>query len=318
MRDILLTCPPMILQLARFGDSFDELGWRVHAPEFEQNLSEEKLMELLPSYDGWIIGDDPATQSVVEAGARGRLQAAVKWGVGVDNVDFQAFADCGIPVANTPGMFGQEVADVALGYVIALARRTFQIDRGVRSGGWPKPTGTSLAGKTAAIVGFGDIGRNTARRLAACDMQIIVCDPAILPEAATDLGFEHQPWPQCLAEAHFIVFTCALTTDNYHMMDEQAISLCKPGVRIVNVARGPLIDENALVNALRSGTVAACALDVFEEEPLPVPHPLREFDTNIFGSHNASNTMDAVVRTSLAAIGKLREFLEARDTERQQ
>jgi len=206
-------------------------------------------------------------------------------------------------------MFGNEVADIALGYVIALARHTFEIDRGVRSGAWPKPAGISLAGKTVALVGFGDIGRNTAKRLAACDMRVVVCDPAVGAEQVVSSGYTPGAWPDALIEADFVVFTCALTPSNRHMLSDAALGLCKPGLRVVNVARGPLIDEAALVEAQRSGRVLACALDVFDQEPLRRDHALRDDDRNVFGSHNASNTVDAVRRTSFIAISRLQERL---------
>lgn len=300
----------MILLRDEFAGKFEELGWNVHVPEFQQVLSEEELIALVPSFDGWIIGDDPASRRVVAAGAEGKLKAAVKWGVGVDNVDFEAFAQHGLPVSNTPGMFGQEVADVALGYVVGLARQTFEIDRGVRAGGWPKPTGISLAGKTAVLVGFGDIGRNVAKRLIACDMHVVVCDPAVDAQDIARAGVSGGSWPESLPEADFVVFTCALTASNRHMLNDRALGMCKAGLRVVNVARGPLIDEEALCAAQQRGVVKACALDVFEVEPLAVDHPLRDFSSNIFGSHNASNTVDAVRRTSLIAIDRLRAGLE--------
>ena len=119
-------------------------------------------------------------------------------------------------------------------------------------------------------------------------------------------------WPERIGEADFIVFTCALTDVNYHMLDADALNQTRHGVRIVNVARGPLIDEGALAEALRSGRVHSVALDVFEVEPLPAQSSLRNFDRNIFGSHNSSNTEDAVLRASRRAIelliGYLREF----------
>ena len=309
MTEILLTCPPMILQKNEFSARFAELGWQVHVPDFEQTLSEDELVDLLPQFEGWIIGDDPATHRVVEAGATGQLKAAVKWGVGTDNVQFDAFEGLGIPVTNTPGMFGNEVADIALGYVIGLARHTFEIDRGVRSGSWPKPTGISLAGKTAAVVGFGDIGSNTAKRLSACGMRIVVCDPVIPESEIVAAGFEREEWPDALRNSDFVVFTCALTKGNRHMLNQAALALCKMGLRVVNVARGPLIDEAALIEGLHNGRVSSCALDVFEEEPIPSTHPLCRFDKNILGSHNASNTLDAVLRTSTIAIDTLDAFL---------
>ena len=301
---VLVTCPPMLAQIQQFEHRFAELGWQVSAPEVTQTLSEEALIELVAAHDGWIIGDDPATARVVAAGKAGLLKGAVKWGVGIDNVDFDAFAAQGIPVTNTPGMFGREVADVALGYVIALARHTFEIHQGVLEGQWPKPTGTSLAGKTCALVGFGDIGAQLGRRLETCEMTLQIYDPA----AAGDV--RARKWPQDLEACDFICFTCALNDQTRHMLNGQVLSEhCKDGVRVVNVARGPLIDEKALIGALNDGKVAAAALDVFEVEPLPASSPLRHFPQNIFGTHNGSNSKEVVMATSYRAIDLLREAL---------
>jgi D-3-phosphoglycerate dehydrogenase / 2-oxoglutarate reductase len=308
---ILVTCPPMLRAIDRFRPIFASLGYELHAPKVVQTLTEDELVALVPEFDGWIIGDDPATDRVFTAAKTGRLKAAVKWGVGVDNVDFAACKRLGIPVANTPGMFGREVADIALGYVVALARETFAIDRGVRAGAWPKPAGISLADRTVALVGFGDIGRNTARRLLASEMRVVAYDPFFKPAPALP-DVQPAPWPARLDEADFIVLTCALTPQNRHILGTDALARAKPGVRVVNVARGPLIDETSLLAALRSGQVHSAALDVFEREPLPADSPLREFGERVlFGSHNSSNTIDAVERTSLKAIDLLEGFLRS-------
>lgn len=298
----------MLGRMDEFKPLFAEKGIEVDCPKVVQTLSVEELKALLPQYDGWIIGDDPATQAVFAAGHAGQLRAAVKWGVGVDNVDFAAAKALGIPISNTPRMFGAEVADIAMGYVIALARHTFAIDRAVRQGQWIKPAGISLAGKTVALVGFGDIGRQTAKRLAAADMQIIAYDPAIDPRDVPS-HIELATWPQKLSEADFIVLTCALTATNHHLINAQTLALAKSGVRLVNVARGPLVDEAALVDALSTGQVHSVALDVFEQEPLPPASSLRQFEQCIWGTHNASNTVDAVRRASHQAIALLFEFL---------
>jgi D-3-phosphoglycerate dehydrogenase len=303
---VLVTCPPMLRAIDEFRGAFVRRGVAVDAPNVVQTLPEAELLRLVPQYEGWIIGDDPATRAVFAAGKAGRLRAAVKWGVGVDNVDFAAARELGLPVANTPQMFGNEVADVAMCYVTGLARGLFPLDRAVRSGHWPKPAGISLAGKNVGLVGYGDIGRHLARRLVAAEMRVIVYDP-VLGEAPVDV--EAAPWPQRLAEADFLIFTCALTQENRHMLNTETLTLTKRGVRIVNVARGPLIDEAALADALASGRVHAAALDVFEVEPLPVESPLRRFEQCVFGSHNSSNTMDAVRRTSERAIELLLDFL---------
>lgn len=305
---ILVTCPPMLKLIDNFRPLFEARGVELTAPNVVQTLSVEELKELVPQHDGWIIGDDPATREVFEAGKAGRLKAAVKWGIGVDNVDFAACKDLGIPITNTPNMFGGEVADIAVGYVIALARQTFLIDRGVREGKWLKPAGISLSGKKVALIGFGDIGRNVARRLLAADMQVIAYDPGFAP-AENMPTVESAAWPQRIEEADFIVITCALTRSSFHMVNAAALGMTKVGVRIVNVARGPIVDETALLAALASEQVHSAALDVFEQEPLPLSSALHEHPRCIFGSHNASNTVDAVDRTSRIAIDKLFQAL---------
>jgi D-3-phosphoglycerate dehydrogenase len=298
----------MLGLINEFRHLFTEKSIDLHCPLVKQTLSVEELKELLPQFDGWIIGDDPANAEVFKAGHQGKLKAAVKWGVGVDNVDFKAAKELGIPITNTPRMFGGEVADVAVGYVIGLARQTFWIDREVRKGNWIKPSGTSLAGKIVALVGFGDIGRNTAKRLLAFDLKVIAYDPYF--QAQDNLSqVESSIWPNRLEEADFIVLTCALTADNYHLLNADIFAKVKPAVKIVNVARGPLIDESSLIDALSSGQVDSAALDVFEVEPLPLDSPLRGFEQCIFGSHNSSNTVDAVRRASHQAIALLFDFL---------
>lgn len=300
----------MLGMISHFADDFESYGFKVTCPPIVQTLSESELMALVPSHDGWILGDDPATQAVFSAGRSGQLKAVVKWGVGVDNVDFNAATMLGLPVTNTPQMFGAEVADIAVGYVIALARGTFAIDREVRRGFWPKPAGISLAGKKVAIVGYGDIGSNAARRLHALDMIVTVYDP-MLDTSRVPSYVTVSEWPYLLGEADIVLLTCALTAANHHMLNELTLKMCKTGVRIVNVSRGALIDESALVPALRSGVVHSAALEVFEVEPLPHDSPLRQFQQCIFGSHNASNTVDAVVRTSRRAIALLATMLGA-------
>lgn len=308
---VLVTCPPMLGMIDTFRPIFEKHGVEVTAAKVVQTLSVEELVQLVPQHDGWIIGDDPATREVFTAGKAGQLKAAVKWGIGVDNVDFAACNDLGIPITNTPNMFGAEVADIAMGYVIALARETFQIDDGIRQGHWPKPRGISLSGKTVALVGYGDIGKSTAKRLLAADMNVIAYDPAA-PDSPELSAVQRGTWPNRIEEADFILATCSLTPSSRHMVNADVFAQAKPGVRVINVGRGPVIDEPALEAALKSGQVYSAALDVFEVEPLPMGSYLRTHPRCIFGSHNASNTADAVVRTSEIAIDKLMGFLGVR------
>ncbi|MEL0243840.1 MAG: NAD(P)-dependent oxidoreductase, partial [Gammaproteobacteria bacterium] len=203
---VLVTCPPMLGMIESFRNIFEDKGIELTAPNVVQTLSIEELKKIVPEHDGWIIGDDPATYEVFSAGKLGNLKAAVKWGIGVDNVDFDACKELEIPITNTPNMFGSEVSDIAVGYVIALARETFEIDRGVRQGEWPKPRGISLSNKVVALVGYGDIGQNTAKRLLAADMKIIAYDP-VIQQSNLSTSIEFAEWPKRLNEADYIVVT---------------------------------------------------------------------------------------------------------------
>lgn len=290
-------------------DVFAQAGFEPVCPDMQQILSETELVSILPEYEGWIIGDDPATEKVFRAGVAGRLRASVKWGVGVDNVDFDGARACGLGVTNTPGMFGEEVADIAMGYIIALARQTFAINAAVHSGEWIKPTGISLAEKTVAIVGLGDIGQATARRVRASRMQVHGYDPHATIDKDLEADVLRLEWPNRLEEADFVVLCCALNSVTRHLLNDSTLGQCKPGVRVVNVSRGPLIDETALFRRLESRHVHSAALEVFDIEPLPFDSPIRAFKHCIFGSHNASNTHEAVDRTSRLAISLLFERL---------
>jgi len=308
MKKVLVTCPPMLRRIDQFKEQFAAANFSVTAPEVVQIIPEEELIDLVPQFDGWIIGDDPATRKVFEAGVRGNLKAAVKWGVGVDNVDFAAAKELGIPIKNTPGMFGAEVADLAMHYVSGLARQAYVIDRGIRQGEWPKPSGRSLSALTIGLVGHGDIGRHFAKRANAAGSKIIVYDPCVKDDADVAPN-QLAVWPGRVDECDMLVLTCALNDRNRGMLNKPVLDAAKAGVQVVNVARGPLIDERALEDALLSEKVSAVALDVFDVEPLPMSSPLRQHPHTIFGSHNGSNTIEAVERASLKAIELLAGFL---------
>jgi D-3-phosphoglycerate dehydrogenase len=276
----------------------------VRLADVVQQLSEDELLALLGDVDGLIAGDDPLTERVL-AGAP-CLRVIVRWGVGMDNVDLTAARRLGIRVVNTPGVFGEEVADVAIAYLIMLARRLHEVDRAVRGGEWAKPQGRSLAGKTLGIVGLGTIGRAVARRAIAMRMSVIGCDvsPAA-QEAASAEDVVVLPIEEVFARSDAIVLCSTLTTDSRGMVDRGLLDRMRSGGWLVNVARGGLIDETAIVAALESGRLAGAALDVFAQEPLAADSRLREMDGVILGSHNASNTIEAVTRVNDLAIEHL-------------
>lgn len=306
MYKILVTAPPVVLQADRYRHKFIERNMEPFFIASDQQVPEETLLESIGNFDGWMLGDDVCNREILSAGKLGRLRAALRWGAGFDNVDSQAARELGIPIENTPGTFANEVADMALGYLIGLARHLPQVNQGVFNGQWLKPVGSSLAGKKVGIVGLGVIGQAVARRLQVLEMQLVGYDP--MAPINHEIDIEIKIWPNGLAELDYLILACPLTKDNFKMINSVVLQNIKTGCKIINVARGGLIDEKALIAALREKKVAAVALDVFEVEPLRNLE-LLEFKQNLYGSHNASNTIEAVDRTTAIAIEKLYKLL---------
>ena len=301
----------MIGMIDHFKTDFKKANFEVTVPNFTQEMSESALIKIIAEYDGWIIGDDPATEAVLRAGTAGRLRACMRWGVGTDNVDFAAFEKYNVPIENTPKVFGREVADLACHYVTALARQTFTINDEVKRGSWYKPIGTSLWATKALIVGMGDIGQNLAKRLLAHDVEIYFTDPNVEP-ADVETPSQKVKWPEGARNIDFIIFTAPLTENTKHMLGHEALKHMKKGVKVINVGRGPLIDETALIKGLDSKIIHSAALDVFEKEPFRIEthkELLNCKDKLIFGTHNGSNTLEAVQFVSRLTIRKLSEFL---------
>lgn len=301
---VLVSCIQMQRELPDYAAEFAAHDIEVLAPLVEQQLSEAQLIELCGDIDGVIAGDDFFTAKVFDNAPKLRILS--KWGIGTDAIDKEAAAARGIAVTNTPGVFGDEVADVAIGYVLMLARGLHLIDRDVRAGGWLKIEGETLSGKSLGVVGLGSIGRAAARRGAALGMSVLGTDP--FPEAqraAKESGVQVLDLDDIFRQADYVVLCLPMAAENFHLVDARRLALMKPTARLVNVARGPLVDESALVQAIADGRIAGAALDVFEVEPLPADSPLRALDNVILGSHNGSNTREGVRRTSRLAFDNL-------------
>lgn len=307
-RRILITCPQMQQYAADYSATLAAHGLQADLPLVVQQLNEAELLEIIDQYEGVIAGDDEFTERVI--GHASRLRVISKWGVGIDNIDLDAARARGVRVTNTPGTFADEVADVAVGYLVLLARQLHRIDAGVRSGQWPKIEGTSLAGKALTIVGLGSIGTALARRAQAMGMDVTGFEiSGERRDAAHAIGIELRDLDAALRSADFVSLNCPLTSENRHMLGDARFNAMRRGVFLVNTARGPLIDETALVRALESGQLAGAALDVFQDEPLPMSSPLRRFENVIFGAHNSSNTAEAARRVNDLAVQNLLDAL---------
>ncbi|HUR52135.1 MAG TPA: phosphoglycerate dehydrogenase [Mycobacteriales bacterium] len=305
---ILVTCKQMQVELPHHEARLREAGYDVLSPQLVgQAFSEQELKDLLPGVVGMIAGDDPLTADVLASGTD--LKVLIRWGIGMDSVDHAAAKEHGIVVHNTPGVFGDEVADSAFGYVLLLARGHHTVDAAVRQGQWPKVEGTSLAGERLGVVGLGSIGRAVARRGSGFSMDVVAFDPYADPAAAAEVGAELLPLEDLLRTSRFVVLASPLTPETFHVIDAKALSLMRPDAYLVNVGRGPLVDEPALVEALEAGALAGAGLDVFEVEPLPANSPLRGMPNVVLGAHNGSNTRQGVARASADAVARLLDAL---------
>ena len=297
----------MLLKIDDYRDYLEENDFDVTTPKIVQTLSEKELLDLVPKHDGWIIGDDVVNSKIARAGKEGSLRAAVKWGVGLDNIDMNALNDFGIKFTHTPNAFGDEVSDLAMAYILALARNVHLIDKEVRTGNWYKPQGISLKGKTLGILGLGDIGRNIAHRAKSFGLDCLGWDP-FLKEVPKDI--ELAEWPKKIEKCDFVVLSCPLNSETEYVLNEKIFKKMKEGAMLINVSRGKLINEKDLIKFLKNHKIKSAALDVFEDEPLSLNNPLIKFENCLFGSHNASNTSEAVDKTSIKSITFLKQLLK--------
>ena len=300
----LISCPLIQDTIHEFDETLASHGIAYDVPDVDQQLSEAELLACIDEYDAILAGDDELTGRVLRAADR--LQVVAKWGVGTDNIDQETAADEGIAVYNTPGTLSDEVADVVLGYSTMLTHRLHEVDDAVRAGEWYCPRGTSLRGATLGIVGVGNIGSAVARRAAAHRMTVLGYDVVPLDdELVAETGISRVDRDELFERADVVSINCPLNSETEKMVDRAALQRLGPDGYLVNTSRGEIVDQSALVAAVRDGTIAGAALDVFEREPLPSDDPLTELDDVLLGSHNAQNTHEAVQRTNERCVENL-------------
>jgi D-3-phosphoglycerate dehydrogenase len=301
---VLISCPLILDTIDDYADQLAAHDIEYDVADVEQKLTEPELLEILEPYDGVLTGDDEFTRRVFESAPN--LEVVSKWGIGIDAIDTDAAEEYDVSVYNTPGAFNDEVADVVIGYSIMLTRQLHHIDSEVREGHWACPRGVSLAGKTFGVVGVGNIGSAVVRRVDALGMDVLGTDVRpIRAELIEETGIERVDLPELLERAHVVSLNCALTDETRGLIGAEELTHLGADSYLINTARGELIDQEALVDALQRDEIAGAALDVFEVEPLPNESPLTELDTVVLGSHNAQNTREAVRRVNERAVGNL-------------
>ena len=305
---ILITCPPMIGQIKKYRSFFNKHKMQFEFPSIKQTLEKKKLIKILPKYDGWIAGDDETNFQILNAAKKGKLKAIIKWGVGIDNFDLNIIKKLGFKFSNIPNVFGDEVANVAMSYLLGLATNTFFIDRKIRQQRWPKPSGMMLKNKTLGVVGYGDIGKNICKRAHVFGLKTIVWDKYKKKPKNTKINFIKN-WPNNINKCDFVVIACSLNKENYRFFNKTILRKMKNGSYLINVSRGDLVEEKDLIKYMKKKTIKGFASDVFNKEPIQNNSYFKKNDNCILGSHNSSNVIEKVDKVSILAILKLNSFL---------
>ncbi len=276
---------------------------------WKEKHSALQLPELLADADAVITQFAPLTADVIQSMQRARV--IVRYGIGVDNVDLLAAKARGIPVCNVPDYCIDEVADQTLAFMLATTRQVLSNCHAVREGRWglatPLEQMRTLRDLTVGLVGFGRIGREVAARLQPFHCRVLVHDPAVTDAAVQKSGCHSARMDQLFAESDLISLHCPSMPQTRGMINRDSLSAMKQGAILINVARGDLIDSDALCEALLKKHLSAAALDVFTAEPIPSDHPMLQMENVIFASHIASCSVRAVrtLRESAATIAAM-------------
>jgi D-3-phosphoglycerate dehydrogenase / 2-oxoglutarate reductase len=318
MTSILFSAPYMLPSLDRFRPVLERHGLDLLVPTVRERLDEDALLEYAGQFDGAICGDDRYTARVLEA-CSPRLKVISKWGTGIDSIDSAACARLGIKLCRTTNAFTLPVADTVMGYILAFARRQPWMDRAIRAGVWEKIPGRALSECTLGVIGVGNIGKALIRRARAFGMTILGNDIIEIDHVfLAEMGVQMLDLPDLLARADFVSINCDLNPTSLHLVNASAFTLMRRAAVLINTSRGPIVDEPALVEALRSGLIAGAALDVFEVEPLPLTSSLLQMDNVMLAPHNSNSSPSAwervhwnTIRNLLAGLGI--NFIEAKN-----
>jgi D-3-phosphoglycerate dehydrogenase len=254
-----------------------------------QCRTEEEVVAAAHDADGVIAQYAPLTRRSIAGLTRCRIIS--RYGIGVDNIDVSAATERGVWVANVPGFCAPEVSDHVLALVLAFGRRLFPLDRSVREGGWDvigvAGQTRRLAESTLGVVGFGQIGRLLAAKASRLGLRVLATSPRSAAAHAAEHGAEAVDLERLLRESDYVVLLCPLTEQTRQLINRRTLALMRPDAHLINVSRGALVDEAALVEALEAGRLAGAGLDVFEREPPPADSPLRQLPNVVMTPHAA-------------------------------
>jgi D-3-phosphoglycerate dehydrogenase len=306
---ILLTAPYMLPILERFKPVFAKYDLELIVPEVQERMEEVDLLKYAGQFDGVICGDDRYTACVLEASSP-RLKVISKWGTGVDSIDASACSRLNIRLCRTPNAFTTPVSDSVLGYMLAFARKGPWMDAAMKRGEWEKIPGKTLSDCVLGIIGIGNIGKAVTRRARAFGMKVLGTDIVDIDHVfISESGIHMTDLGSLLADSDFVSVNCDLNPTSHHLINSDTLAKMKSSAILINTARGPIVDENALIAALSSGQIGGAALDVFEFEPLPKNSPLLKMDNVMLAPHNSNSSPAAWERIHWNTIKNLVEEL---------
>lgn len=279
--------------------------------DFLPESTQDQIKEIIPAYSGWIVRSrSNATREIIERATN--LKVIGRAGAGLDNVNIEAATERGIVVMNTPGGNTISTAEHSLSMLMALARLIPAADASMKAGKWDKKSfmGVELQGKTLGVLGLGRIGQEVARRMLAFEMRVIGFDPYVTEERIRSLGIEPAGVEQICKEADFITIHSPLNAETRNIINAENIAMMKKTVRIINCARGGIVNEAALIAALQEGRIAGAALDVFEKEPLAEDSPLRKLPNVVLTPHIAASTTEAQEMVAVQVAEQMVDFLK--------
>lgn len=307
---ILVSAPYMQPVIERFRPIFEKHDAEVVLPTVHERLSEDELLGLMGDIHGVVAGDDRFTAKVLEK-ASPNLKVLSKWGTGIDSFDLEACKKLGVAVRNTPNAFSEPVADSVMGYILNFARQLPAMDQQIKAGIWEKIPGKALNESVLGVIGVGNVGKAVVRRANAFGMRVLGNDIVEIDGGfRKDFGVEMVDKKSLLAQSDFVSLSCDLNPSSYHLMTMERFRQMKPTAFVINLARGPIIEEKQLVEALKEKVIAGAALDVFENEPLPKGSPLRKMNNVMLAPHNSNSSPKAWENVHQNTLKNLFEVLE--------
>lgn len=305
---VLISAPYLQPFIERFRPFFQENDIEIIVPQVNERLEESDLLKYVSDLDGIICGDDRFTPRVLDSATK--LKVISKWGTGIDSINKPECEKRNIAVRNTPNAFTVPVSDTVLGYILSFTRNISFMTEAMRNGEWKKINGKAMHECSLGVIGVGNIGESVLRKASAFGMKLYGTDIRKIPtDLIIELKINEVSLEELLSNSDFVSVNCDLNDSSYHLINDYNLKLMKSGAVLINTARGPIVDERALEHALALDEIYGAALDVFEEEPLPLDSPLLKHPRVLLAPHNSNSSPHAWEYIHISTINNLMESL---------